>query len=181
MPVIARISVYTAEPATSALNVIEANQSETTNLTSAPLKQASKLAISIVKFHQADWIEFESDFSNKIIKNEQLTNEEKLKFLYEACAMTEAEPILARLNTSDCSQALNKLSDTFAQTNFFVKQLLALKTLENPNAMDFGNLVKAVDNCMTRIKAHVKVGFDQLIPFIIIEKLDGGTRVLKVP
>lgn len=142
--------------------------------------ESSVLAFGM-KFNTANWLEFEKEFSEKVNGNGQLNNVEKLKLLYTACSHTEAEPILALLSSNDYTQAFNKLRDTFGtayvQTNFFVKQLTRIRALENPNAMDFSSLVNRVEDCIAHMQPHLVKGFEQLIPFIIIEKLDENTRL----
>lgn len=143
--------------------------------------KSGELAFDTVKFSVANWSDFEKDFTEKVNVNDQLSNEKKLELLYKACAYTEAEPILAQLSNNDYAEAFGKLQKTFGtaymQTSFFVKQLMRIEALENPNAMELISLVKHVDNCIARMKTHLVDGFEQLIPFLIVEKIDENTRL----
>lgn len=148
---------------------------------STRVNEATELANSLLAFDIGNWNEFEKEFTEKVEKSDKLKDEEKLALLFRKCAGTRAEVVLAQLNENDYTAAFESLRKSYGtaygQVEFFTKNLMRLPALTNPNAMEFMSMVKGVDYCIEGMKRHLNANFDQVITFLVIDKLDKNTRL----
>lgn len=152
--------------------------------TTSPNKQnvvKAKLANELLIFDIGNWQKFEEQFSTEVEKNDSLNDEEKLGLLFEKCMGTQAATVLNQLCENSYASAFENLRSAYgtayAQVDYFLQSLMRMQPLDNPNAMEFMSVIKSVDRAIVGMNRHLKENFEQLIPFIIIGKLEGSTRL----
>lgn len=136
-----------------------------------------KAWMSALKFSVPDWHQFESEFSGKVLGNDDFSNEEKFIILLKACASSEAEQVLARLCEKEAEMAFGKLKEKFgtayAQVNFFTQALMNTPDLTQKIPSQYMSMVNTVEYCIAGLKRHmIEQQYEQLVAMIVINKLN---------
>lgn len=135
---------------------------------------------ALEKFAMKNWHKFEKEFREKIESNDELKADEKFMALSEACENTVAFDIVG-LAGNDYKKAFEKLKSAFGtaykQAQFFMQKLLSIPKIAEANGKEIMTLIGRAEMCVTGMKRNSMENCEQFIPFLVIEKLDGGTRM----
>lgn len=155
-------------------NEAQQHSQATTTTTADAQTEPNIVKVEIEKFSIGNWNRFESDFMQKIGENDQIDAPEKFSALAQACINTEAIHIL-QLADGNWRQAFSNMKSTYGsayrQTQWYVRKLLNLQRLEQPNSHELMNFVKAIDEINDKLEAIGK-NVSSIVPFVALEKID---------